>query len=303
MVQAVDGPLAGVVRQSLGRLGISENLRIEAGRSPVLVERLVLVDGLTDHGNYISPLVMECLDRLASGIGAAAGYEKIFVSRGSAVTRRLLHEQAIVTRATDAGFRAMAPGGMPFADQVAAFKSAQRIVGVMGATLANLAFAPPGAEVFMLAPANMPDTFFYLIAGLRGLRLIDVRCVQAQPSTSDQPWDGALELDAQDEQIMLAHADGPLPPSNAPSVASLFDHGFYRTANGSVAAAEADPLEHYCRIGWREHRDPSAAFSTARYLAAYPDVAAVGMNPLLHYIEHGRAEGRPIFASDFFPPE
>ena len=48
--------------------------------------------------------------------------------------------------------------------------------------------------------------------------------------------------------------------------------------------------------GWKEGRDPSAQFSTGKYLAAYADVKAAGIDPLLHYITNGQAEGRTAFS-------
>jgi hypothetical protein len=59
-----------------------------------------------------------------------------------------------------------------------------------------------------------------------------------------------------------------------------------------VAAAGANPLDHYMQFGWQEGRDPSAGFDTRGYLAANPDVAAGGANPLAHYLQFGIYEGR-----------
>ena len=53
---------------------------------------------------------------------------------------------------------------------------------------------------------------------------------------------------------------------------------------------------HYELSGWREGRNPSPQFSTAKYLAANRDVAAAGMNPLVHYELSGSHEGRAIFS-------
>ena len=53
---------------------------------------------------------------------------------------------------------------------------------------------------------------------------------------------------------------------------------------------------HYEQFGWLEGRDPSAAFSTSKYLAAYSDVKAAGLDPLVHYEQNGMHEGRAIFA-------
>lgn len=62
-----------------------------------------------------------------------------------------------------------------------------------------------------------------------------------------------------------------------------------------MLAAHVDPLLHYEQFGWMEGRDPSAAFSTQQYLAAYTDVAAAKMDPLSHYAQFGQAEGRMAF--------
>ena len=57
-------------------------------------------------------------------------------------------------------------------------------------------------------------------------------------------------------------------------------------------SSRANPLTHFVRYGWREHRNPSPQFDTVGYLSRYPDVAEAGGNPLTHYVHHGRAEGR-----------
>ena len=70
-----------------------------------------------------------------------------------------------------------------------------------------------------------------------------------------------------------------------------FDADFYRETNADLAD-HPDPLTHFLGTGWREGRDPSAAFSTHFYLSGNPDVARLGVNPFLHYLRIGRAESR-----------
>jgi hypothetical protein len=74
----------------------------------------------------------------------------------------------------------------------------------------------------------------------------------------------------------------------------LFDAEHYLRAHPDVRDAGTDPALHYLEQGWKELRDPSAAFSTAQYLLDHPDVAENGTNPLVHYLETGAAEGRTI---------
>lgn len=77
----------------------------------------------------------------------------------------------------------------------------------------------------------------------------------------------------------------------------LFDPEHYLRAHPDVRAAGHDPALHYLVQGWKELRDPSAAFSTAQYLLDHPEVARTGTNPLAHYLERGRNEGLRISPS------
>ncbi|WP_244534510.1 class I SAM-dependent methyltransferase [Hyphomicrobium sp. CS1GBMeth3] len=72
----------------------------------------------------------------------------------------------------------------------------------------------------------------------------------------------------------------------------LFDAPWYQAQNPDVAAAGADPLDHFLLFGGQEGRSPSRAFDSAAYLRENLDVAKSGLNPLVHYLASGRAEGR-----------
>lgn len=75
---------------------------------------------------------------------------------------------------------------------------------------------------------------------------------------------------------------------------SLFNEEYYLATYPDVCNAGIDSATHYFLYGWREHRNPSAAFSTADYLSDNRDVAKAGVNPLLHYLKHGQQEGRRL---------
>ena len=69
----------------------------------------------------------------------------------------------------------------------------------------------------------------------------------------------------------------------------------YLSHYSDVAAAGANPLQHYMNLGWKEGRDPSASFDTVKYLSNYSDIATAGVNPLDHYYNNGIYEGRSAF--------
>lgn len=181
------GQLGLVMRAGLAHVGLGAAQCVALGDAPALVDRLLLVDGLTQHGSYMSPLAVNAVS-LLGGLAAPGPDRKVYVSRGS-THRRFRDEAAVAARAARAGYLVFDPGKASQFDQIGAFSGAEVIVGVMGAGLTNIVFAPPGAQVVSLAPANMPDTFFWYIASLRGLRYREVRCEVAGPPTGNAEWD------------------------------------------------------------------------------------------------------------------
>jgi glycosyltransferase involved in cell wall biosynthesis len=72
----------------------------------------------------------------------------------------------------------------------------------------------------------------------------------------------------------------------------LFLADWYLERHPELSRAGIDPVEYYCRQGWRKGDQPNPYFDPAFYLAANQDVARAGVNPLLHYLLHGDQEGR-----------
>lgn len=72
----------------------------------------------------------------------------------------------------------------------------------------------------------------------------------------------------------------------------LFLDAFVLARNAALAASGLDPLEYFCRQGFRRGEWPNPYFDPAFYLAANQDVAQAGVNPLTHYAAHGDREGR-----------
>lgn len=75
-------------------------------------------------------------------------------------------------------------------------------------------------------------------------------------------------------------------------IQQAFDEAYYLAMNSDVDFTFESGVAHYCRIGWKEGRNPSKQFSTSGYLALNADVAEAQVNPFWHYIVVGRNEGR-----------
>ena len=180
LVHDVGDPQLGEVMQSSMRLaGIADAQVRVSNQFPVRVRRLILVDGLTRHGTYMSPLVRTCHERLAHDI-SGTGHERVFVARGSGMRRDFARAAELEASAEKQGFHVLRTAGTTLVQQIAAMRDARVIVGAMGAAMTSIAFARPSAQVLVFAGAAMPDTFFWFIANQFGHRYREIRCRQKE---------------------------------------------------------------------------------------------------------------------------
>uniref|UniRef100_UPI0035AEB792 glycosyltransferase family 61 protein n=1 Tax=Stella sp. TaxID=2912054 RepID=UPI0035AEB792 len=91
-------------------------------------------------------------------------WRRLFVCRGGVARRRLVDEAAVAAALARAGFEALDPGTMSFAEQMRAFGEASVIVGTHGAALANILFAGPGTRIVELRSASHTSEFRDLAA-------------------------------------------------------------------------------------------------------------------------------------------
>ncbi|NPD67225.1 glycosyltransferase family 61 protein [Lichenicola cladoniae] len=180
LVHDIHDPQLGEVMQSSMRLaGIADEQVRVSNRFPVRVRRLILVDGLTRHGTYMSPLVRACHDRLAHD-SRGTGHERVFIARGIGMRRDFARAAELEALAERKGFQVLRTAGTTLQQQIGAVRDARVIVGAMGAAMTSIAFARPAAQVLVFAGAAMPDTFFWFVANQFGHRYREVRCRQTE---------------------------------------------------------------------------------------------------------------------------
>ncbi len=99
----------------------------------------------------------------------------------------------------------------------------------------------------------------------------------------------------------LSAGDDTATDTEVIAEAGLFDANHYLINGSDVHEASLDPIEHFCKHGWREGRQPNIYFNTSWYIQTNTDVERLGINPLVHYIIQGDREGRrPIV---YFDPQ
>jgi hypothetical protein len=164
---------------------------------PVQCESLIVIDGLTSHGVFQSPICAQALTDLGERIPATP-YPKIFVSRHS--RDRMLHNQEAVEGVLrDRGFAIVSPELMTLAEQISLFKGASTVVGPLGAALTNTVFCPRGATIVALTPQSFPDTFFWFLSQHRGHYYHEVRGPDVS-GTPDAPqsWNAGFTISDED---------------------------------------------------------------------------------------------------------
>ena len=202
LVPGAAEPLGAVIRDALGLLGVPPGQVATAASTPQHVEEILVVEGLTAHGQYISPLVADCLADLADGI-APGDAGRLWVSRAGE-GRSFWNEAELCAVLAGSGWTVCRPGEMPLREQIRLFKGARHVAGVAGAGLANLAFAAPGARVTSFTPVGMPETFFWLLSELCGHDYQEIRSPQAGKQAGTAAWDRSLVLGLPDVLTYLA---------------------------------------------------------------------------------------------------
>lgn len=202
LVPGAAGQLAAVIADSLHFMDIPPTQVSTTAFTPRRVEEILIVEGLTTHGCYISPLVVDCLTELARTVPAVEA-PRLWVSR-IGDSRSLWNEAELSAVLAGSGWTVCRPGEIPLRQQIALFKGARHIAGVSGAGLTNLAFAAPGARITSFAPAAMPETSFWLLSELCGHDYVEVRSPQAEKHVGRTPWDGSLVLSLPDILAYLA---------------------------------------------------------------------------------------------------
>lgn len=182
-----------VVRQSLAVLGVANEKIIETGHELVHFDELLLVNGLTSHAVFLSPLVMECMEFIA-GKAKPGKTDAIYAVRSPARIRDFEDEPAARGLFQRHGYTPVETASLSFLEQVGVFKSARRVVGAMGAALTNIIFCRPGTEVVMFTPASALELFFWHIAEGRKLDYHEVRTEEAGEQIGSLPWNRSVRI-------------------------------------------------------------------------------------------------------------
>ena len=195
--------MAQVISDSLDLIGVPPDRRILNTGEACHVEELVFITGLSQHGQYFSPLIISAMDEVASRVPAGT-HEKLWITR-EGEPRSLMDEPRFNELVTDHGWHVVRPLQLSFSEQVSLAKGARHMAGVNGAGLANLLFMAPGGTLTSFVPSVMPDIYYWQMCAHRGLSYREIRSELVPGIASATGWDAPLTL-GPEEVLRHLHA-------------------------------------------------------------------------------------------------
>jgi capsular polysaccharide biosynthesis protein len=124
---------------------------------------------------HIPPLVMqpaamaELAARMRRGQHPPNAGRRLYVAREASLGRQLVNEDQVIAACRQLGFEVVSSEQYSLSEQAAMFHSAECVIGVKGAALANVVFGSSATRLFVLSPADWPDPFFWDLAAQRGM--------------------------------------------------------------------------------------------------------------------------------------
>lgn len=206
VIHETSGRLKESVAESLDCIGFGTARVISTTRTACHFDELLVVNGLTQHTVFMSPLVFECMEFIA-GKAAVNSDESLYITRRSAKSRSFENEEEVSGFFAQQGYKSIDCGELSFLEQVSAFKSARRLAGPMGAAFTNAVFSQPDTEMLMFMPASAQEYFFWHISEGKKLNYHEVRCAESGPQRAALPWSRDIYISSQSLDTLIQHID------------------------------------------------------------------------------------------------
>ena len=124
---------------------------------------------------------------------------RLYISRGDNTNQRVLvNESKLLNRLVSRGFRSIELSKLSFDEQVDLFAHAEAVIGVHGAGLSNLVFAPAGCHVIEIAGQSYCPVMFEEIAAHCGHKYSRLLCEQVD---NGRPENSKKDIRLDDEQL------------------------------------------------------------------------------------------------------
>ncbi|WP_192931285.1 glycosyltransferase family 61 protein [Gemmobacter serpentinus] len=149
-------------------MGIDKDRIIWAENEHTLLSDVAFMTVNSIHSHTHDPLGVSEFRREALSHVETGGHRRLYVSRDNSMRRRLLNEADVLSKLAEFGFEIVSPEAFPIEQQAQIFSSAQVVIGVSGAAMTNILFAPSSCKVLSFNPDSAPEFFFWDLANIVG---------------------------------------------------------------------------------------------------------------------------------------
>ena len=203
----VNDDLAPHQVELLGLLGYAGDRLIRVRNDqPVAFKRLVVPTRLAFGGRWMDPLLPRWFRHRLAPTSADPATRKLYVSRSTAVRRRVQNEEDLAAMLATLGYEVIHPERLTVRQQIDLFATASHIVAPTGAALTNMIYAPPGATVTVLYNRLLVqsggDLYFDALAEACGHCVAKVECKPASRVTQ-RSIDADVIVDVEALRAML----------------------------------------------------------------------------------------------------
>jgi capsular polysaccharide biosynthesis protein len=202
-------PLRPMERSVLEAIGAPMDSIKEIGPDEMLlVDELIVPPRGLRGGARLAPEAIRTLATLRAHQEGTS--HRVFVSRRDAGRRRIVNEADVFGCLRRYGFEEIACEALSVEQQIATFSTANAVVSMHGAALANVAFCTPASTLIEFQPPRLDDarlTLYWNLAAIRGVRYVQVICARAKDATDDSSAD--IVVDVPSLERTLVHTLGP----------------------------------------------------------------------------------------------
>lgn len=168
----------------------------------------------TSGSGQISPDVIVCLNAFADmfRLPKAGGRRRLYISRADARKRKIRNEDELIETLAANGFEVCRLATMSLAEQIAAFRSAEVVVGQHGAGLTLISVCSPGTKVVELYPAKwLAVSPFQSLASLARLDYRMLLC-PAEPKGENDYHNSDISVEPAQVLSLALSESGTLSP-------------------------------------------------------------------------------------------
>ncbi|HEX7389883.1 MAG TPA: glycosyltransferase family 61 protein, partial [Acidiphilium sp.] len=248
---------ATAILETLAAYGIHEDrlLRLRPDRH-YRFDHLHAITGIwSPHG--MNPDAMRVMRESLKAPEQRGSAGRLAILRRDAATRGIFNQSEIESLLTARGFIIVDPVRLPFIDQIALFRDAEMIFGVLGSGLIGLIYAPEAMRVVTAAPGDWADPYFHMLIKARNGWQADLRGSTLWTG-SGLPRDAPFLLDPNHTETALDLLEKPEAELAPDGIIALDDIYLSRHPGRTVLSvdfAAGGNAQSHIRDGWSVQED------------------------------------------------